>query len=571
MASEAPSVAQAAADFIKKRAPGFTPRLGVILGSGMGGVGAAVEEPVAIPYSEIPDFPVSSVSGHAGKLLLGKLGGMSVACLQGRVHLYEGMDPATVRVYIYTLKLIGCEALFLTSAVGSLVVENGPGTIVCISDHINMQGRHPLIGKNDPIGTRFPDMKDAYDPELRAMLGECAKQHGIRMPEGVYLALTGPSFETPAEIRALKTLGADLVGMSVVPEVICARHCGLRVVGVGICVNLASGLGAGTITHEDTLHFTSKAADSMKLLMTSFIEKFGQRGQKRKAEALDSPPPSDQVLAEHATGLIDHTSLGLDDTGDGIRSLVDAAVAKPPHTGAHTAAVCIYPKFVRLVRTMQKECPFLYPRSLRVCTVVNFPSGQEPIEKVLEDTARAVADGADEVDLVIDYKLLKENYAKGREAAELLVRSVRANCPEGQVLLKVIIESGELGEAELIKRACEAAIAGGCDFVKTSTGKVKVNATPEAAKIMLGAIAANERTRGHGTGRVVGFKAAGGVRDVAQARVYLELAAEILLGDRKRVLEVDSRRLRFGASSLLPSLRKCAAGAAEAAPSAAGY
>jgi len=566
MASEAPSVAQAAADFIKKRVPGFTPRLGIILGSGMGDVGAAVEEPVAIPYSEIPDFPVSSVSGHAGKLLLGKLGGMNVACLQGRVHLYEGMDPATVRVYIYALKLIGCEALFLTSAVGSLVVENGPGTIVCINDHINMQGRHPLIGKNDPIGTRFPDMKDAYDPELRAMLGECAKQHGIRMPEGVYLALTGPSFETPAEIRALKTLGADLVGMSVVPEVICARHCGLRVVGVGICVNLASGLGDGTITHADTLHFTSKAADSMKLLMTSFIEKFGGRGQKRKAEVLDSPP-SDQMLAGHATGLIDHTSLGLDDTGDGIRSLVDAAVAEQPHT----AAVCIFPKFVRMVRTMQKVEPGRYPRSLRVCTVVNFPSGQEPIEKVLDDTARAVADGADEVDLVIDYRLLKEDAAKGREAAERLVRSVRANCPDGQVLLKVIIESGELGEAALIKSASEAAIAGGCDFVKTSTGKVKVNATPESAKIMLSAIAASEKADGAGSGRVVGFKAAGGVRDVTQARVYLELAAEALLGDRRRVLEVDSRRLRFGASSLLPSLRKCTAGAAEATPSAAGY
>lgn len=285
MAAQVPSVAQPAADFIKKRVPGFTPQLGIILGSGMGGVGEAVEDPVVIPYSELPDFPVSSVSGHAGKLLLGKLGGMNVACLQGRVHLYEGMDPATVRIYIYTLKLIGCEALFLTSAVGSLVVENGPGTLVMINDHINMQGRHPLIGKNDSIGTRFPDMKDAYDPELRGILSECAKQHNIRLPEGVYLALTGPSFETPAEIRALKTLGADLVGMSVVPEVICARHCGLRVVGVGICVNLASGLGDGQITHEDTLHYTSKAADSMKTLMTTFIEKFGQsqRGQKRKA------------------------------------------------------------------------------------------------------------------------------------------------------------------------------------------------------------------------------------------------------------------------------------------------
>lgn len=288
MASDAlSSVAQPAADFIKKRAPGFTPQMGIILGSGMGGVGEAVTDAVTIPYSDIPGFPVSTVSGHAGTLMLGKLGGMNVACLRGRVHLYEGMDPATVRVYIYTLKLIGCDILFLTSAVGSLVLENGPGTLVCITDHINMQGRHPLIGKNDPIGTRFPSMLDAYDPELRATLAECAKANDVRLPEGVYLACTGPSFETPAEIRAFKMLGADLVGMSVVPEVICARHCGLRVVGVGICVNLASGMGEGHITHEDTLHYTGNAADRMKTLLTAFIAKVGEgkRGEKRKADA----------------------------------------------------------------------------------------------------------------------------------------------------------------------------------------------------------------------------------------------------------------------------------------------
>lgn len=285
MAAEMQSVAQPAADFIKSRVPNFTPQLGIILGSGMGDVGQAVEDPVIIPYSELPGFPVSTVSGHAGRLLLGKLGGMNVACLQGRVHIYEGMDPAKVRVYIYTLKLLGCEALFLTSAVGSLVTENGPGTLVCINDHINLQGRNPIMGSNDPIGTRFPSMLDAYDPELREILSESAKSHGLRLPEGVYLALTGPSFETPAEIRALKVLGADLVGMSVVPEVICARHCGLRVVGVGIVVNLASGFGEGHITHADTLHYTGQAADHMKLLLTSFIQKFGQRGQKRKADA----------------------------------------------------------------------------------------------------------------------------------------------------------------------------------------------------------------------------------------------------------------------------------------------
>jgi deoxyribose-phosphate aldolase len=206
---------------------------------------------------------------------------------------------------------------------------------------------------------------------------------------------------------------------------------------------------------------------------------------------------------------------------------------------------------------MQTEHPDRYPRSLKVCTVVNFPSGQEATEKVVQDTKAAVQDGADEVDVVINYRLLIENKQEGCKAAQELVKAVRAECPQGQVALKVIIESGELGNEELIVAASEAAIAGGCDFVKTSTGKVKVNATPEAAEAMLKVVAAS--------GKAVGFKAAGGVRDAAQARQYLELTARILLGDARRHHEVDARQLRFGASSLLPALRACATSASAAA------
>merc|ERR1719458_782713 len=264
-------------------------------------------------------------------------------------------------------------------------------------------------------------------------------------------------------------------------------------------------------------------------------------------------PGSEEMLARHAIGLIDHTSLGLDDTDEKIRTLVDVAVAETPCT----AAVCIYPKFVKLVRSMQKEQPERYPRSLKVCTVVNFPSGQEPTEKVVQDTKAAVQDGADEVDVVINYRLLIENKQEGCKAAEELVKAVRAECPQGQVALKVIIESGELGNEELIVAASEAAIAGGCDFVKTSTGKVKVNATPQAAETMLKVVAAS--------GHAVGFKAAGGVRDAVQARQYMELTARVLLGDAQRHHEVDAKLLRFGASSLLPALRACATSATTAA------
>jgi len=254
-------------------------------------------------------------------------------------------------------------------------------------------------------------------------------------------------------------------------------------------------------------------------------------------------------LASHAISLIDHTSLGLEDTEAGIRALVNAAVAEQ----THTAAVCIYPKFIKLVRSMQAESPKQYPRSLRVATVVNFPSGQEALEKVVSDTKAAVEDGADEVDLVINYRLLKEDAAKGKQAALTLTQAVRNACPEGQVLLKVIIESGELQTPELITAACEAAMEGGCDFVKTSTGKVKVNATLEAAEIMLSAVA--KRRAAVAGSRVVGFKAAGGVRDLAQSRAFLQLTAKILLGSAEKWPEVDCRLFRFGASSLLGALR----------------
>lgn len=259
---------------------------------------------------------------------------------------------------------------------------------------------------------------------------------------------------------------------------------------------------------------------------------------------------ADEKLARQAIRLIDHTSLNLDDTEEKIQALFDAAVAEQPHT----AAICIYPKFVKFARKLQEERPDRYPRTIKVCTVVNFPSGKEPIDKVLSDTKQAVMDGADEVDLVIDYQLLKEDEQRGRQAAESLVRLIRSACPSGKVLLKVIIESGELATEALIIAASEAAIAGGTDFVKTSTGKVKVNATPEAARAMIQTIAKFRRMAPE---RAVGFKAAGGVRDLAQSKQYLQLFAELVFGDKDRYPEVESRLLRFGASSLLPALRGC--------------
>jgi xanthosine phosphorylase len=249
------------------------PRLGIVLGSGLGGLADALEDPVAIGYDELPGFPEPGVAGHGGRLVLGRLGGLPVAALQGRRHIYEGGEPTGMAAPVRALKRAGADALFLTNAAGSLREENGPGSLMAIADHINLLGVNPLTGPNDEsIGPRFPSLREAYDPELRGLLQAAAERLGLRLPEGVYLATAGPSFETPAEIRAFRTLGADAVGMSTVPEVILARHAGLRVAAVSAITNLAEGMGGEPLSHEQTLRHASAAAEDLTRLVTAFSE-----------------------------------------------------------------------------------------------------------------------------------------------------------------------------------------------------------------------------------------------------------------------------------------------------------
>jgi xanthosine phosphorylase len=251
------------------------PRLAIVLGSGLGAVAEAVDDAVAIPFADLPGFPVGAVTGHAKQLVLGTLSGTPVAILQGRAHLYEGVDPAALAVPIRTLQAIGAQALILTNAAGSLRADVGPGRLVALSDHINMMGLNPLIGPNDDdVGPRFVGMDAAYDPGLRAALHARAGELGIDLGDGVYLAVSGPSFETPAEIRAFGILGADLVGMSTVPEVILARHCGLRVAAVSAVTNLASGLSDEPLSHEHTLAGAARAADDLQRLLVAFAGAF---------------------------------------------------------------------------------------------------------------------------------------------------------------------------------------------------------------------------------------------------------------------------------------------------------
>jgi xanthosine phosphorylase len=248
------------------------PRVGVVLGSGLGAVADAVEDPVVVSYEDLPGFPRPTVAGHAGRAVLGRIGGVPVAVLQGRAHLYEGGDPERLRVPVRALRAAGASILVLTNAAGSLRPSVGPGSLMAITDHINLTGANLLIGPNDDaVGPRFPPMADAYDPELLDALRESARALGLALAEGVYLAVTGPSFETPAEIRAYRTLGADAVGMSTVQETILARHCGLRVAAVSMITNLAEGMGDEPLSHEQTLRAAEAGAGDLARLLLEFI------------------------------------------------------------------------------------------------------------------------------------------------------------------------------------------------------------------------------------------------------------------------------------------------------------
>jgi xanthosine phosphorylase len=265
---------------IRGRVPGCAPRVGLILGSGLSGIAGAIENATAIDYAELPGFPQPGIEGHAGRLLLGRLGGLEVACLQGRVHLYEGVPAAAVNVLPRTLKALGCEILILTNAAGSLRPEIEPGAIALIEDHINLLGQNPLVGANNAaVGVRFPDLSEVYDRSLRAQAQAVAARLAIPLRSGVYLATLGPSFETPAEIRAFGALGAELVGMSTVPEAISACHCGLKVVGFSIVTNLAAGLTDQVLSHEQTLAVAAQAADRLQRLLTGLLEELASDGR----------------------------------------------------------------------------------------------------------------------------------------------------------------------------------------------------------------------------------------------------------------------------------------------------
>ncbi|MFC0335417.1 purine-nucleoside phosphorylase [Paenibacillus sepulcri] len=247
-----------AADYITSRTQ-LKPQVGLILGSGLGILGDNLENAVTIPYEDIPHFPISTVEGHAGELLIGTISGRAVVLMRGRFHMYEGYGPELTSFPVRVMKSIGVSILVVTNAAGGINTGYEPGDLMLISDHINLTGRNPLIGPNeDELGVRFPDMSEAYSRRLRALAVQTAQQQGFSLREGVYIGVLGPSYETPAEIRMMRIMGADAVGMSTVAEVVAARHSGIEVLGISCISNMASGILNQPLSHQEVMETTEK-------------------------------------------------------------------------------------------------------------------------------------------------------------------------------------------------------------------------------------------------------------------------------------------------------------------------
>ena len=256
-----------AADYIKKQTD-LRPDIGLVLGSGLGDYADTLEETVRIPYSQIPNFPVPTVPGHSGAMVFGKKCGQTVVVLQGRIHYYEGLPQKEITLPIRVLAALGVKTVVLTNACGGVNLSFKPGDLMLISDHINFSGSNPLIGANlDTFGPRFPDMSDLYTASIRAAIKEKAAAAGIQLQEGVYAMYSGPNYETPAEIRMFRIMGADTVGMSTVPEALVAGHCGLQVVGISCITNMAAGILPVKLSHAEVMETADLVHDKFQKLL----------------------------------------------------------------------------------------------------------------------------------------------------------------------------------------------------------------------------------------------------------------------------------------------------------------
>ncbi len=274
--AEQPARLAALVDAVRQHTD-LVPEIGIVLGSGLGGLADDLEDPVAVPFDALPGWPAATAPGHVGRLLLGRLAGRPVAMLQGRLHLYEGNDPGLVIQPVLLFHALGARIVVLTNAAGGLDPSFGPGTLMVMTDHINLTGRSPLMGPNaDDLGPRFPDLTDAWSPRLRRRLHAAAAAEGIEFREGVYIGLTGPTYETPAEVRMLAGLGGHAVGMSTVLECIAARWVGLEVCGVSLVTNAGAGYTGAPLTHEEVLQAGAEAGPGLARVIRRFVADLGE-------------------------------------------------------------------------------------------------------------------------------------------------------------------------------------------------------------------------------------------------------------------------------------------------------
>ena len=260
-----------------RRRTSLVPRVGIVLGSGLGGLADDLVDPVTIPFSELPGWPAATAPGHAGRLLLGELAGRPVAMLQGRFHLYEGNDPGLVVQPVLLFRALGAQVLVLTNAAGGLDPSFGPGTLMVMRDHLNLTGHNPMMGPNaDDLGPRFPDMTEAWSPRLRARLHAAGANEGVTLAEGIYVGLTGPTYETPAEVRMLAAMGGHAVGMSTVLECIAARWVGLEVCGVSLVTNAGAGYSGAPLSHDEVLAAGLEAGPRLARVIRRFVADLGE-------------------------------------------------------------------------------------------------------------------------------------------------------------------------------------------------------------------------------------------------------------------------------------------------------
>ena len=259
--------------FIRQRIKNYHPDTAIILGSGLGSVADTINNPIILPYADIPGFPQTTVAGHKGQLIIGQLNNHQVLCMQGRFHLYEGHNPQVINTIIQVFKSLGIKQLIITNAAGSLNPDIPPGSIMMITDHINFSGHNPLIGKdNEKYGPRFPSLVNAYPTDLQQKIQKIANDMHIKLHKGIYMMVLGPNFETAAEIKAFRILGADAVGMSTVPEVICAARCNIKVLGLSVITNYGTGMSQSTTSHQETLEQGQRACADLTKLITAYLK-----------------------------------------------------------------------------------------------------------------------------------------------------------------------------------------------------------------------------------------------------------------------------------------------------------